>query len=67
MEQNQGPTTSDVVSVVSAKRSARSAGMPLLRRSALAERMNAARAQGKRLAELSTREATGLPSTSLRG
>jgi hypothetical protein len=35
--------------------------IPLLRRSGLAERMNAARAEGKRLAELSLHERQGQP------
>jgi hypothetical protein len=66
MEISQRITASDAPSVVSAERFGDSAQVPLLRRSALAERMNAVRAEGKRLTEQSTREAAGLPATSLR-
>jgi hypothetical protein len=51
----------EVPSVVSARRQERPIQLPLLRRSALPERMAAARAEGKRLTELTLQEQAGMP------
>ena len=57
----------EVPSVVSAKREDQPGEKVLLRSSALAQRMNAARAEGIRLTELSRRERLGMPLTWFRG
>ena len=54
----------EVPGVVSVRRQDPSSHMPLLRRSALPERMAAARAEGKRVTEFSLREQAGMPGTS---